>query len=132
MKHHYKDIRSRIKEEPKWWDENGVPRYCGFSPDETSNIYAREAVLLRIACQRCQQEFDVCLSCFTLKEFLDETPSLKKRIEDESIHYGDPPNAGCCPAGPTMNSEPLRVLEYWHKVYLEWERVHDLEVSLEV
>ena len=35
----YADIRSRIAEEPKWWDEEGVPRYCEFSHKELSLIH---------------------------------------------------------------------------------------------
>jgi len=30
----YDDIRSRIKDAIRWWDDNGVPRYCDFSPEE--------------------------------------------------------------------------------------------------
>lgn len=30
-----------------------------------------------------------------------------------TLHYGDPPNTGCCLSGASMNSEPRRILEYW-------------------
>jgi hypothetical protein len=47
----YSDIRSRIQEEPSWFDEQAVPRYCPLKPDAMSNVYAREAVLILAACQ---------------------------------------------------------------------------------
>ena len=55
--------------------------------------------------------------------------SLKELIISNEIHYGDPPDMHCCPAGPTMNSVPIRVLEFW--LYgdkaMKWTRVPDLE-----
>lgn len=108
MKNNYKDITSRIAQSPIWFDENGVPRYEPFSPDQCVNIYAQECVLLRIACQECHQQFDVCMSC---GDYVPAT--LRGLIVSHEIDYGDPPNIGCCPAGPTMNSEVIRVLQYW-------------------
>lgn len=109
MHHHYRDITSRIDEAPSWWDENGVPRYGEFEPNASANIYARQVALLLIGCQGCGTEFRVCM---TSGDYLDDKP-LSERITDDTIHYGDPPNANCCPAGPTMNSVPRRVLEFW-------------------
>ena len=42
MKANYADILIRIKEEPKWYDENGTPRYEKFHPSFSPDIYARE------------------------------------------------------------------------------------------
>jgi hypothetical protein len=59
--------------------------------------------------------------------------ALARRVEADEIHYGDPPNVECCPAGPTMNSVPLRVVEFWRRgVPRDWERVPELEVSIDV
>lgn len=91
MNHHYSDIRSRIAEPPTWFDENAVPRYCPFSPDETANIYAKEVVLLRVSCQNCEREFDVCMTWDSgdkISGFSPLSESIPKRI----LHYGDPPN----------------------------------------
>jgi hypothetical protein len=33
MLQHYEDILSRIAEPPRWFDEQGVPRYCEFAPE---------------------------------------------------------------------------------------------------
>lgn len=110
MHHHYRDIRDRIAELPKWWDENGVPRYSDFDPQEAANIYAPHAVLLLIECQGCGTEFKVCMT-----DSVFDRKKLPDLIEADEIHYGDPPNTGCCPAGPTMNSIPLRVLECWRR-----------------
>ena len=121
----YKDIRDRIPEEPKWFDEHGVPRYCDFSPREISNVYAREAALYRIACQACGHFFDVADSSGGEK--------LAEAIRAKTLHYGDPPNIGCCAAGATMNSEPQRVLEYWRRnksTDFDWVRDPSFEVEV--
>lgn len=133
MNHHYNDIRSRIPEPPTWFDENAVPRYEPFAPVATADIYAKEAVLLEIACQNCGHRFHVCMAHDgALDQVLRKRPPLREQITAGSIHYGDPPNVECCPAGPTMNCEDLRVLEYWHlpNVTEEWVRDPALEVVL--
>ena len=53
MDRNYLDISSRIAEAPTWFDECAVPRYCQFYPQYMANIYAREGVLVEIACQFC-------------------------------------------------------------------------------
>ena len=134
MNHRYADILDRIPEEPLWWDENAVPRYCQFGPRENANIYADEIVLLLIQCQECAKEYRVCLSQtrYDLYNPYDPDkpyPSLTRLVQDGQIHYGDPPNdcdEGCC-AGATMNSVAVRVLEFWRKAGLERERVPQLE-----
>jgi hypothetical protein len=129
MHYHYNDIRDRISDPPIWWDEVGVPRYCKFGPSETNRIYATEVVYFAIVCQNCEQEFNVALSWHPVNRY----PSLRERVELDTLHYGDPPNLGCCPAGPTMNSEPLHVWEFWQKDSsgFGWERVPGLEMPLE-
>jgi DNA-directed RNA polymerase subunit N (RpoN/RPB10) len=59
MLQHYEDILSRISEPPRWFDEQGVPRYCEFAPDRIAN--ARECALLAIECQSCGRPFIVAL-----------------------------------------------------------------------
>lgn len=148
MNHHYADIRRRIAEPPKWWDENAVPRYCDFGPDAVANIYARQVVLAEIACQACGARFLVAFSQAHAYDFLrgEQVPTLAEQVRGGTLHYGDPPNDGCCLSGPTMNSEPLRVVEFWqthHQEYVgensivtdatkyfEWRRIHDLEIPL--
>lgn len=145
MNHHYSDIVSRIKEEPKWYDENAVPRYSDFGPDEVADIYADEVALVLIKCQGCKTEFRVAFS----RSVMDivrgsKRTTIAEAIQAKELHYGDPPNAGCCASGPTMNSEPHRVLEYWSchdpkfakdgKVvdvkYFDWQRNPELEVDI--
>jgi hypothetical protein len=113
----YNDIMDLISEEPKWFDENAVPRYCDFSPDKTANIYADEIVFMRISCQGCGREFKVCISSNKRSRYFEGTlfPSLKEKIKNKEIHYGDPPNVYCCAAGNTMSSVPIEVLEYWER-----------------
>jgi hypothetical protein len=138
MNTYYADILERIAEPPTWFDEHAVPRFCPFSPRAIANIYADEAVLMRIACQACGREFDVCLSLgindvvwAALRGEAVHNKTLADLVREGSIHYGDPPNVRCCDAGPTMNSEPMRVLEFWQRLRAaNWRRVAALEVTL--
>ena len=130
MNHHYRDIRDRVDDAPLWYDEHAVPRYCTFSPNEVANIYAKECVLLLIRCQGCDQRFKVAMSWDDMSAMRHGIPRLRLSVFDKTIHYGDPPNIGCCPAGPTMNSFPLRVLEFWEQSQREWVRRNAREVSL--
>ena len=125
MKHHYRDITDQLGK-PRWWDEYGVPRYCEFTPHEGANIYASEIVLLEITCQNCQHPFAVAMSA----DSLDGKDALEAAVRKGNLHYGDPPNFGCCAAGPTMNSVPVRVIEFW-KRGLHPERVAELERSID-
>lgn len=147
MNHDYADIRDRIGEPPIWFDENAVPRYCEFAPADCANIYACEAVLAEVACQGCGDMFQVA---FTRMQYANGGKSLKAAIADRSLYYGDPPNVGCCGSGPTMNSVPRRVLQYWHRhhqecvrgdgprviipsrmvEYMTWRREPSLEVNI--
>lgn len=131
MNHHYADIRDKLGE-PQWWDEYAVPRYCDFGPRESANIYADHAVLLLIECQDCGTEFKVCMSGrkgYPAGDGYEGRKGLDDAVREDEIHYGDPPNSGCCAAGPTMNSVPRRVLEFWQRAEngWDWERVPDLE-----
>ena len=132
VNHHYKDILSRIKEPPTWFDEHAVPRFGAFGPREVANIYAREVVLLGIECQSCGRGFRVAFSWSETDRFLRQESSLAEQIKEKTIHYGDPPNVECCHGGPTMNSVPRIALEFWrmNDAY-EWERVRDLEVPVD-
>lgn len=142
MHHNYADIRDLIPTPPIWFDERAVPRYCSFSPNAVANIYADEVVLVLIACQNCGKRFKVAMSTSTTERALigfgrtdgKEPMSLAVQIGTGWLHYGDPPNAGCCGAGPTMGCEDLAVLEYWRRngdTSLEWERDHDHEIRLD-
>lgn len=132
MKQSYQDIIKRLGA-PKWWDEAGCPRYTRFHPHFCNDIYARQAVLMEIKCQGCGQRFKVALSwpgslVRSMAGLLDE--ELKERAEKKGLHYGDPPDNGCCPAGPTMNSIALKVLQFWERESVgEWKRNKRYEVS---
>jgi hypothetical protein len=128
MNHHYADIRGRIADPPKWWDENAVPRWSEFSPRETADIYAMECALIRIECQNCEREFDVAMSRSNHDYLVGKRSKLADSIARDEIHWGDPPNIDCCPSGPTMNSVERRVLQFWRQnSNYEWERVPELE-----
>lgn len=126
MHTYYADILDRIPEPPKWFDEHAVPRYCDFSPRELANIYANEAALVLIRCQACNSEFQVAFSEVNTRDLLWNAEKKKVKtiadlIVERRLHYGDPPNMRCCDAGPTMNSVPVRVVEYWYKPFIRGE-----------
>lgn len=146
---------------PLWWDENGCPRFDAHSTycPKYRPVHADEVVLLRIACQSCEREFDVQMTWSKTGEFTsnvramirmqqngmkgqiptqhlsgNDKNSLTARIKTGTIHYGDPPNhehenGGTC-AGSTMNVWDLRVMEFWRRGLVEWERVPELEIEL--
>lgn len=120
----YGDILSRIDETPLWFDECAVPRFEPFTPDMLANIYASETVLMLIRCQACRAEFHVALSA-------RGNGALAAKIQDNTIHFGDPPNTGCCDVGATENSVAVRVLEYWlSPSVFAWERDASLEIPI--
>jgi len=124
MHQDYHDITSRLGS-PVWFDECGVPRYDPFAPGMCNDIYADEAVLLEIACQRCGARFHV-------SDTNRWGPSIREAIVDKAIHYGDPPHHDCI--GDTMNCEDLQVLEYWYRdqsTQHAWTRDRTLEIVLQ-
>lgn len=142
MHHDYHDITSRISDPPQWWDEHAVPRFDTFTPGDVANIYADEVALVEIACQSCGRHFLVAFASDRFRALLrherfgepmTDTP-LADAIRRGVIHYGDPPNVGCCAAGASMNCDDLRVCEYWRRggaLGLEWQRDSALEVQLD-
>lgn len=109
MNRNYDDIIYRMDAPPIWWQEGGVPRYCLFDPEHCTGIYANEAVLAEVACQFCETNFVVLIENGATDR------RLAAEIRDEVLHYGDPPNVGCCSSGPHSGSAVCRVLEYWAK-----------------
>jgi hypothetical protein len=86
----YSDITDRIAETPKWWDENGVPRYVEFEPRRAANIYAVEVVLLDIACSMCLRRFQVALSGQGGAHRDEQGVSLADQIHSGDIDYWAP------------------------------------------
>jgi len=132
----YSDIRSRIAEEPTWYDDNGVPRYGKFHPKNAPSIYANEVALVEIGCQGCDQTW---LVSFTLDSMDmvraqlmgNEPMTLAHSIREGHLHYGDPPShVETDHAGSTMNCIDWRVIEYWRRYDSEWERDPSLEINL--
>lgn len=129
----YHDILERIAAPPDWFDEHAVPRWGEFTPYMAANIYAHEVVLLRVTCQACERSFDVCMSAHPLG--IDGVRDLEALVRKHDIFYGDPPNVECCAAGPTMNSIPVQVLQFWRRNIskesgLKWSRVPELEIAI--
>lgn len=117
MKAYYQDILLRISEEPKWYDQNGVPRFDEFHPKYCPNIYTRQVFLLNIACQACSKEFRV-----------EMHSNWWEPIEyPRELHYGDPPIHSC--VGDSMNCEDLEILEAWSHPHglSDWKRITEQE-----
>ena len=125
----YEDIKSRINEEPKWYTNHGVPRYCDFSPRETG-VYVHYALLVEIQCQACHQPFLVgegynrenwnAVMRKDEKNYFNDIEKIVKHY-----HYGDPPNHGCMGAGDTMNCDDIRFVEVWEQQYDTEKRTSD-------
>lgn len=131
VKQNYSDIMSRIKDDPAWWDANGVPRWCDYHPSSGASIYATESALVEIACQACFKIFlcEVSWDQYTLAWTGKKFPSLSEDLE--GLAYGDPPNMGCCPAGPTMTSVSLRVHQFWARENGMWKRQPQNEIEIQ-
>lgn len=121
MRAHYHEILAAFSpREPLWFDESAVPRFVPFTPRETANIYAYEAMLQEVACQNCGRRFSVALSRCSMSDA--RARRLVSWLEAPP-HYGDPPNVACCGAGPSMNVELIRVVEHWKKRGFDWHRL---------
>jgi hypothetical protein len=136
----YDDITSRIAMRPVWYDENRVPRYSTFSPEDCANIFASECALIEIVCQECLRTFFVCET----RRGLEQTVAERIRENVTNIYgiCGEPPRHGVrdtkeitsrydCLAGDTMSSMAIRVVEYWKRPQLEWIRDPSLEIAFE-
>lgn len=125
----YQDIRDKLGE-PIWFDDKGVPRYRSFHPD-MMGVYVTFAALLEVKCQDCGQTFRVGQAIShsgAQQRDLDEVLPTPQGVG--GFHFGDPPRHGC--VGDTMNSLPVRVLQFWRKdgdTPQEWRRDRDCEVS---
>ena len=149
----YKDIISRIGK-PLWYDRRGVPRYEEFKPNSCA-VYNDYITYMEVACQECDERFFVAseisflgnnvfkanfsLPIPPLKNVEKKISEVEEALDNEvdispwgylgSFHYGDPPRHGMtdngCLAGDTMNSVPIRIIEFWEKdkkKTWEWKR----------
>lgn len=138
----YEDITNKLGK-PKWWDEEGVPRYCDFSPDEVADIYADKAALIIIQCQGCGQHLPVAWSFHKLRIicYVPGHPTgpecfaqLTYPTKDNpgSIGFGDAPahnNLGdeYCHLGCVMTTDVRRIKEFWSRDELDWVRHPEFE-----
>lgn len=122
MHESYDDIKSRITEEPTWYDQNGVPRYSKFEPKMCPNIYSDIVVLMRIACQNCAEEFLAEIHAGLFDDWYHQHAP-------KEWHYGDPPIHDC--VGDTMNCEDLEIVEVWYRDRFNWVRKPEFEGSID-
>ncbi len=124
MNRAYDDLLSLTDSKPTFYQKDGVPRWAPFHPGQSTGVYAEEAATLEVSCQSCDARFHVLIE----RRSHDHGPTIAQRIEDRSLHYGDPPNVGCCISGPSMNSEPVSILGYWRRERFEWIRDETLQI----
>jgi hypothetical protein len=137
MKTDYSDILEHLGP-PLWWDEHGVPRYKPFDP-YLCKVYAKVVALLEVECQWCGERFKVAVSMgdFDLWNWRKHHPGEDYHPTPQdanAFYYGDPPRHGPsekCPAGDTMSSIPICVLEFWeyNKQTFNWERKKEYEIE---
>lgn len=125
MRTNYEDIIEKLGE-PLWYDVYGVPRYCPYRPEE-GTVYPEASCYMEIACQACQKSFNVVSE----HDRYSGPCILPEHKEGEdtwdavgSFHYGDPPIHGC--VGDTMNSVPIRIIEFWRRMDLNWCKIDSL------
>ena len=149
----YLDIISKLGR-PEWWDGQGAPRYVEFHPD-LCGVYDRYIAFMEIGCQSCDATFLVASEINIMEATSNfELPLIPVILEGEekkiaevenkldkeggespwfqvgSFHYGDPPptfHKEYCMSGPTMNSVPIRIIEFWEREKFEWVRNHKYE-----
>lgn len=128
----YADIKALTDQEPTWYDDNGVPRYCAFSPDSLG-VYIKYACYVEIACQSCAKRFMVGVGANAHSWFPgDEEPHFNT-LESLTtrFHYGDPPRHDC--VGDTMNCVDIKIVEAWQKgagFDWYWKRISEYEQDL--
>jgi len=131
MKASYIDILEGMPAEAlSWYDQHGCPRYRPFDPALCTDVYAQQVFLLRIACQRCGDEFDVEVCTPWILE------AAERIVDPCCLHYGDPPRhddqAGYRCAGDTMSCDDLEVLQAWEKNEdFKWVRMPEMEGRIE-
>ena len=127
----YDDIHSRIADPIRWWDDNGVPRYCDFSP-EKCGVYDDVVALVEVGCQACMKRFRVAVTFDgESRRQVGEQYALPTIGNIGSFAYRDPPSHfhgtdGC--VGNTMTSESIRVLEFWQRDQQDWIRHPEFEI----
>ena len=108
----YSDITDQLGD-PQWWDDNGTPRYCEFSPTLATTTNDRYVALAEVECQGCDRVFRVSIGNPAGRIFDEWKPTELPTAESTNrFHYGDPPRHGYC-HGDTMNCLTLRILEFW-------------------
>lgn len=116
MKPSYIDIHCRIKEEPKWYDRNGCPRYDPFSPTMCSDPHAQEVALLEVHCRECERSFLVEM---TWSDDNHKQPSIIESLQNGKIlSYAHPPTHRHyteCKTGDNIPSVTKRVVRLWRK-----------------
>jgi hypothetical protein len=151
----YADITSRLGP-CKWYDGNSVPRYEEFSPN-MCDVYNRYVAFMEIACQSCDKRFLVASEISMMQTYQVSLPisplegdekkidEVTRKLDKEgglspweqigSFHYGDPPRHGTeetCVAGDTMNSVPVRILQFWKKDNKGFEWIRDPKFEFEL
>ena len=130
VKAKFEDILQAANRKPLWYDDHGTPRFSPYYPELSPNIYSDESCLYEIKCQYCHEKFLVseCWDRFeSISHPYDWPANMSECIKKEMLSYGDPPRHDC--VGDTMTSDTIRVVEFWKKAIMKWNRIPDLEIE---
>ena len=106
-------------------------------------MYDDYAALLEIRCQACERPFLVAAH-FSKMQIFQNTGQTTLALEDvdgglpsardagwfgfgDAPWHGDENGGGWGCAGPTMTTSVYRIIEFWTKPRLEWQRHFELE-----
>ena len=125
MNRRYDDLLSMSDRKPSFFQAGGVPRWSDFRAGESTDKYAHDCAIVEIACQLCDMRFHVLMESTSR-----DRKTIAEAIRGNALYYRDPPNVGCCDAGPSMTSLTIAVVEYWRReeTFL-WRRDPSLEVA---
>ncbi len=122
MHANYMDIRARVAQYPRWFDENGAPRYGVFRPEDSPNIYAGECALVRARCTECGEQFSIEVNGGVFRAW----GVLERLLVEGELEVGSPPWHGC--RGDARDAVPITVLEFWGRGEgAIWRRLTRLE-----
>jgi len=125
MNRQYDDLLALTDRKPSFFQMGGVPRWEDFQPGSSTGVSTVDCAIAEISCQLCDTRFHVLM-----ESSRSDKQTILEAIRAMTLAYRDPPNTGCCRAGPSMTSEMVRVLEYWERIEtFHWKRDPSAEVA---
>lgn len=131
----FKDILNLTKKKPKWYDYRGVPRFCKFTPDSFSNLYANTVALIEVACQNCGKKYKVAvgysahessLSNRALINALGQLPRNQNPYFDDAVLFRLAPSFKLSKANAALKNKFNKLLnKHFHLKYPSKTKAND-------